>query len=108
VENIRKAPQRLAAFSDRAAQTNAQVKRFLFAHVYERAVITEDRHRSVRALEELFQFYLHAPGSMPASHEDPASSEPRHVAVCDYIAGMTDQFLLRQHQERFRNPASPT
>jgi hypothetical protein len=23
------------------------------------------------------------------------------VVVCDYIAGMTDQFLLRQHQEHF-------
>jgi len=21
--------------------------------------------------------------------------------VCDYIAGMTDQFLLRQHKEKF-------
>jgi Phosphohydrolase-associated domain len=27
--------------------------------------------------------------------------------VCDYIAGMTDQFLLRQHQEHFgAQPAS--
>jgi len=106
VEDIRRAPNRLAAFSDETAARNAQLKRFLFAHVYERAVITEDRNRSVRALEELFQYYLHAPGSMPAPHEELVRTEPRHVAVCDYIAGMTDQFLLRQHREHFRNSAA--
>ncbi len=106
VEDIRKAPKRLAGFSEIFAACNAQLKHFLFARVYEQAVITEDRNRSVRALEELFQYYLHAPGSMPASHEDLVRTEPRHVAVCDYIAGMTDQFLLRQHREHFRNSAA--
>jgi len=98
--------RKLAGFSEECAARNAQLKRFLFTHVYERAVITEDRNRSVRALEELFHYYLHAPGSMPASHEELVRTEPRHVAVCDYIAGMTDQFLLRQHREHFRNSAA--
>ena len=106
VVDIRRAPKRLAGFSDEAAACNAQLRRFLFTHVYEEAVITEDRNRSVRALEELFHYYLHAPGSMPASHEELVRTEPRHVAVCDYIAGMTDQFLLRQHREHFRNSAA--
>jgi dGTPase len=103
VDDIRKEPKRLAGFSEKFSQCNAQLKRFLFTHVYEQAVITEDRNRSVRALEQLFQYYLHAPGSMPASHEELVRTEPRHVAVCDYIAGMTDQFLLRQHREHFSN-----
>ena len=106
VGDIRQAPKRLAGFSEESAAHNAQLKRFLFTHVYEQAVITEDRNRSVRALEELFHYYLRAPGSMPASHEELVRTEPRHVAVCDYIAGMTDQFLLRQHQEHFRNSAA--
>ncbi len=106
VEDIRRAPKRLAGFSEQFAACNAQLKRFLFTHVYEQAVITEDRNRSVRALEQLFHYYLHAPGSMPASHEELVRTEPRHVAVCDYIAGMTDQFLLRQHREHFSNSAA--
>jgi dGTPase len=103
VEDIRRAPKRLAGFSEEFAAPNAQLKRFLVAHVYEQAVITADRNRSVRALEELFQYYLHAPGSMPASHEELVRNEPRPVAVCDYIAGMTDHFLLRRHRDHFRN-----
>ncbi len=99
VDDVRNAPKRLAGFSDGAAQQNAALKRFLFQNIYNNPAITEDRDRSIRCLEELFLFYLESPGSMPESHEELARSEPRHFAVCDYIAGMTDQFLLRQHRE---------
>ena len=101
VDDIRHAPRRLAGFSDAFAQRNAEMKRFLFKHIYNHPAITEDRDRSIRCLEEVFLYYLDSPGSMPPSHEESAQTEPRHVVVCDYIAGMTDQFLLRKHQEHF-------
>jgi dGTPase len=105
-DDIRRTPHRLAGFSDSLAGRNAELKRFLFRHIYNHPAITEDRDRSVRCLEELFVYYLDAPGSMPASHEESALSQPRHAVVCDYIAGMTDQFLLRKHQEHFGSQAS--
>ena len=105
VDDVRRAPQRLAGFSEAFTARNAELKRFLFANIYDRPVITEDRDRSVRCLEELFAYYLASPGSMPAPHEDLTRTEPRHVVVCDYIAGMTDQFLLRQHRQHFGSPS---
>jgi dGTPase len=101
VEEVRSHPNRLAGFSDSVAESNAELKRFLFRHIYDHPAITEDRDRSVKCLEELFAYYLATPGSMPVSHEELAQTESRHVIVCDYIAGMTDQFLLRQHHEHF-------
>jgi dGTPase len=106
VDDIRHAPRRLAGFSDAFAQRNAEMKRFLFKHIYNHPAITEDRDRSIRCLEEVFLYYLDSPGSMPPSHEESAQTEPRHVVVCDYIAGMTDQFLLRKHQEHFGSSAA--
>ena len=100
-EDIRRARKRLAGFSSAAAARNGELKRFLFAHIYNHPAITEDRDRSVRYLEELFAYYLKTPGSMPDSYEELARMEARHVIVCDYIAGMTDHFLLRQHHEHF-------
>ncbi len=99
VEDIRRAPERLARFSEGARAKNAQLKRFLFANVYNHPLITEDSRRSIRTLEELFGYYLGKAGSMPEFYEESARTQPRHLVVCDYIAGMTDQFLLRQHQE---------
>jgi dGTPase len=107
VDDIRRAPHRLAGFSDALAKGNAELKHFLFKHIYSHPAITEDRDRSIRCLEELFMYYLDAPGSMPPSHEESAATEARHVVVCDYIAGMTDQFLLRKYQEHF-GPAAST
>jgi len=104
-EDVRKAPRRLAGFSDEAKTQNAALKRFLFAHIYNHPAITEDRDRSVECLEELFVYYLAKPDSMPPSYEGFARTESRHVIVCDYIAGMTDQFLLRQHREHFGRPS---
>lgn len=104
VEDVRHAPERLGRFSEEARARNAELKRFLFAHIYNNPLITEDCEDSVRCLEELFGFYLATPGSMPESHEG-RSGVPRHIAVCDYIAGMTDQFLLRQYREHLGMPA---
>jgi dGTPase len=100
VDDIRSSAKRLAGFSEDTAQQNAALKRFLFQNIYNDPAITEDRDHSVRCLGELFVFYLESPRSMPESHEESARSEARHFAVCDYIAGMTDQFLLRQHKEK--------
>lgn len=106
VEDIRRAPARLVRFSDSARAQNAQLKNFLFGHIYSHPLITEDCERSVRCLAELFAFYLEHPGSMPEPHEAMIVNSPRHVVVCDYIAGMTDQFLLRQHAEHLGNSQS--
>jgi dGTPase len=100
-DDVRQAGSRLAGFSEAARSQNALVKRYLFAHVYNHPLITEDRDRSIRCLEELFAHYVQQPNSMPDSYEERIGETPRHVVVCDYIAGMTDQFLLRQHQEHF-------
>jgi len=100
-EDIRRTPQRLAEFSNDGSKVSGDLKRFLFAHVYSHPAITEDRDRSVRCLEQLFKHYYSSPASMPAAYEEAATQSPRAIVVCDYIAGMTDQFLLRQHQEQF-------
>jgi dGTPase len=101
VADIRRQPRRLAQFSEPFDTANAGLKRFLFAHIYDDPAITEDRDRSVQCLEDLFLHFLGKAGSMPASYEELAQTQPRHIVVCDYIAGMTDQFLLRRHKEQF-------
>jgi dGTPase len=99
VEDIRRAPTRLAGFREEVRKQNARVKTFLFANIYNHPVITEECSRSVQCLEELFLYFLEQAGTMPESYEEMAQNVARHIVVCDYIAGMTDQFLLRQHRE---------
>jgi dGTPase len=97
--DIREHASRLARFSDARAEANHELKRFLFNHVYSHPSIVEDRDRSVAALDALFSFFLDHPDRLPRQYVELAAHEPGHRVVCDYIAGMTDDFLLRQCQE---------
>lgn len=106
LQEIRRLPRRLAGFSDVGREQNTLLKKFLFTRVYNHPLITEDCDRSVRCLEQLFRFYLAQADSMPDSYEEMARETPRQVVACDYIAGMTDQFLLRQHRECFGSEAT--
>ncbi len=99
VEDVRHYPKRLAGFSAAVARESAALKSFLSERVYSNPAIVEDRDRSVAALDALFLFYMQHPARMPPSYAQIASTEPRHRVVCDYIAGMTDTFLLRQCRE---------
>jgi dGTPase len=107
VEDIRSQPHRLAGFSPAVAKLNGDLKRFLFARLYSQPTIVEDRDRSVAALDALFSFYLEHPERMPPQHAELALREPRHRVVCDYIAGMTDYFLLRQCHDLLGIPTAP-
>jgi len=104
VDEIRRLKQRLAGLSEPIASANARLKQFLVAHIYTHPVITADRDLSVECLERLFHLFSNKRDSMPPDHEEQALTVPRHVVVCDYIAGMTDQFLLKQYRDRFAAP----
>jgi dGTPase len=108
VEDVRQQPKRLAGFSPGVAAESAALKNFLTRHVYSNPAISEDRDRSVAALDALFSFFMEHPERMPASYAQMAAAEPRHRVVCDYIAGMTDHFLLRQCREILRIPVGET
>ncbi len=99
VEDVRRMPRRLAGFSPQVNAENAALKKFLLERLYDHPAIVMDRERSVEALGQLFEFYLSHPEAMPKSYAELAQHGSRHRVVCDYIAGMTDHFLLRQHQD---------
>jgi dGTPase len=99
VEEIRRAPRRLAGFGAAMAAENAALKKFLRARLYNNPAIVGDRERSVEALAQLFDYYVDHPEAMPKAYADLAQRGSAYRVVCDYIAGMTDNFLLRQHAE---------
>lgn len=99
VGDVRKQEKRLAGFSPSGAQQNALLKQFLSARIYSHPAIVEDRNRSVEALEALFDLFLNHPERMPPLYAQQATESTPARVVCDYIAGMTDNFLLRQYRE---------
>ena len=99
VEDVRRFPERLAAFTPETGETSRALKRFLWEHVYTSPALGEDRARSVRSIGELFQYFLATSESLPEGYREQMESEPAHRVICDYIAGMTDSFFRRTHEQ---------
>jgi dGTPase len=99
VEDVRRASQRIAAFSAEAAETSRDLKRFLHQTVYDSPVLGDDRHRSMAMIGELFRFFLDRPERLPETYREQYAGEPAHRVVCDYIAGMTDGFFRRTYEQ---------
>ena len=98
-EAVRNHPKRLACFSEPARSTNAALKEFLRRRVYFSEALLDERRRAAGMLGELFEFFVEHPGHLPPGYREPASNQPLHRSVCDYIAGMTDGFFRRTYEQ---------
>jgi dGTPase len=97
VEEVRAYSRRLAVLTEETREAGRQLKEFLYARVYTAPPLAEEKERSAEKLADLFRFYLRSPDQLPPAYRARAETEPLHRVVCDYIAGMTDNYLLRLH-----------
>lgn len=101
VDELRAHPKRIALFSAETAEGSAQLKALLRHTVYESAQLAGARRESVSRIEALFELFLRAPELLPANYLEESAGEPLHRVVSDYIAGMTDGFLLKTFSQLF-------
>ncbi len=102
VEDVRRAPRRLAGLSPAMAERNAELKKFLYSNLYLHEQLVSERGRAADALGQLFDHYVAHPDDLPRTHLEKTRQVPVHRVVCDYLAGMTDHYLLRQQRESAR------
>jgi dGTPase len=75
-------------------------REFMFEWVYLRPEAQRQARKAVRMLRDLIDHFLEHPGEIPDSYRDAAS--PFHLQVVDFVAGMTDRYAQRVHDELFR------
>jgi dGTPase len=99
VEDLRRYPSRIAAFTPESQIANQELKRFLHRYVYSSEALASERRRSTAMIAELFQLFVENPTRLPDHHRELSKAGPIHRVVCDYIAGMTDSFLRRTYEQ---------
>jgi dGTPase len=98
IEDVRRHPERLVAFSPPVETERKQLKNFLYQNVYYSPGLLTDKATAEQTLTELFEFFLNSPGELPEGYYEKSGQEPLHRVVCDYIAGMTDSYVQQQHR----------
>ena len=104
VDEIRNAGHAIIAFSPEMAQTEKALKAFLYKSLYRHPDVMTTMDSAAKLVTGLFDRYVIDPSAMPegwrADFEQLSMlQKKRHVA--DFIAGMTDQFAIREHERLF-------
>ena len=61
-------------------------------------MLSSDRARLENLISQLFRFWLARPEELPQSYQEQLPDEKPERIVCDYIAGMTDNFIIREYE----------
>jgi len=97
VQDVRRCPERIAAFEPEVAEWNRQLKHFLHSHLYDHTELKKGRADAQHIVETLFNHYLEQPETLPFSHYRRIDEQELCRVICDYIAGMTDNFARSRY-----------
>jgi dGTPase len=98
---VRNAGHRLVAFSPGMEALRSEAKRYLYTHLYQSDAVTPEHERARHIITSLYECWVRDPSLLPPNSAATVAQEGAPRAVADYIAGMTDTFLLAQY-EKFR------
>lgn len=76
------------------------LREWMFQRVYQRPEAIAQADRAIRVIRDLVEWFRDHPNEIPDAYRL-ADSTATQAAV-DYVAGMTDRFAIRLHDERFR------
>ena len=97
--DVRACSQRLVTLSPAVEQERGEAKEFLYHNLYFSAALDPEKKDAERVIRELFTFWMEEPGNLPSSYREKAEQDPLPRVVCDYIAGMTDNFIHEQYEK---------
>jgi len=96
LKDIRNCGRRLAVFSSQAEAERVEEKRYLYNTLYTCAALDLEHSKAAEVVTELFDFWVNEPEELPEAYFAEIESEGLARVVADYIAGMTDNFILLQ------------
>ena len=100
-DDVRRQSRSLVQYSGKRRELNLELRDYLYKNLYYNPVVHEPNQRAIRMMEQLFQYYLEHPREVGAQSRKRIKKIGLHRAVCDYIAGMTDRYVIQEHNRLF-------
>jgi len=93
LDDVRRYPERLAAFSSEVEHERREAKAYLYKTLYESKPLLPEKLKAEKVATETFDYLVAHPESLPPSYQEKIEREKLVRVVCDYIAGMTDHYI---------------
>ncbi|GEM49486.1 deoxyguanosinetriphosphate triphosphohydrolase [Deinococcus cellulosilyticus] len=91
----------VVAFSAEMQQMMAELKRFLYQHLYYHPSKMQQTFRAEHFIDGLFSAYLKQPRLLPLHVQACIPMLGLERTICDYIAGMTDRFAMDEYSRLY-------
>ena len=88
-------------FSQPVEQALQELREFMFERVYRNPVAKGEETKAREMLKRLYEYYYTHPEALPEDFQPQMSLEGMERTVCDYIAGMTDNYAVAKYTEIF-------
>ena len=82
-------------------QALRDLREFMFERVYRNPVAKGEETKAKNMLQRLYAYYVENPNAMPEDFQPQLSFDGMERTVCDYIAGMTDNYAVFKYTELF-------
>ena len=79
----------------------ADLRSFMFERVYRNPVVKGEETKAKDMLKRLYEYYYNHPEAIPVDFQPQLSLDGMERTVCDYIAGMTDNYAVDKYTELF-------
>ena len=77
------------------------LRSFMFEKVYRNPIAKGEERKAKDLLKRLFDYYYNHPEALPEDFQPQLSFDGMERTVCDYIAGMTDNYAVDKFNEIF-------
>ena len=101
---VRAYPERVATFSPAVEAERLQEKRYLYETLYTCPALEREHDKAEEVVTELFDFWVAHPEDLPEGYQEEIAADGLPRVVADYIAGMTDAYILQQYAGVKRRP----
>ncbi len=82
-------------------QALQELRSFMFERVYRNPVAKGEESKARAMLQRLYEYYYQHPEALPEDFQPQMSLDGMERTVCDYIAGMTDNYAVDKYTEIF-------
>jgi dGTPase len=111
IEDVRRHPEPLIAYTPEAAEKSRELKRFLRQNLYAHERVTRMMGEAVQIVRQLFEAFMKDANLLPPQYQEklrqPNGAGAQARIVADYIAGMTDRYAMREHARLLGRPGAP-
>lgn len=93
------------AMSDEITEALMDLRKFMFSNVYQNPKAKGEEKKAINMIRNLYEYYIDHMDDMDLLPEQYLklmdAGDTKERVVCDYIAGMTDNFAVKKFEEYF-------